>query len=54
MERALVSPRHALPLFGRPGIQLEETIAARYALREGSEAFARATKGGTWKVLLSA
>lgn len=44
----------ALPLLGLPGIRLEEMIAARYALREASEAFARAATGGTLKVLLTA
>ena len=42
----------ALPLLEHPGIRLEETIAARYPLREAPEAFARAAARGTLKVLL--
>ena len=42
----------ALPLLDRPGIRVEETIAARYPLREAPEAFARAARRGTLKVLL--
>jgi alcohol dehydrogenase len=43
----------ALPLLDRPGIPVEETIAARYALQEAPEAFARAAQRGTLKVLLT-
>ena len=44
----------ALPLVGQPGIRVEEMIAARYALREAPQAFARAAARGTLKVLLTA
>jgi alcohol dehydrogenase len=44
----------ALPLLNHPGIRVEEMIAARYALRQAPEAFARAAAGGTLKVLLTA
>jgi len=44
----------ALPLLGRAEIRLEPMIAARYALREAAEAFARAASRGTLKVLLTA
>ena len=43
----------ALPLLDGPGIPVEETIAARYALQEAPEAFARAAQSGTLKVLLT-
>ena len=44
----------ALPLLGSEAIRLEPMIAARYALREAAEAFARAASPGTLKVLLKA
>jgi alcohol dehydrogenase len=43
----------ALPLLDRPGVRVEEMIAARYALREAPEAFAKAATSGTLKVLLT-
>ena len=43
----------ALPLLENDGIRVEETIAGSYALREATEAFARAATGGTLKVLLT-
>ena len=44
----------ALPLLAGGGIRVEEMIAARYALREAPQAFARAAARGTLKVLLTA
>ena len=44
----------ALPLLEGAGMRVEETIAARYPLREAPEAFARAATKGTLKVLLEA
>jgi len=43
----------ALPLLPHPGVRVEETIAASYALQEAPEAFARAGTSGTLKVLLT-
>ena len=44
----------ALPLLNHPGIRVEETIAARYPLRDAPDAFARAAERGMLKVLLNA
>jgi alcohol dehydrogenase len=43
----------ALPLLEHPGIRLQEMVAARYPLRQAAEAFARASAGGTLKVLIT-
>jgi alcohol dehydrogenase len=43
----------ALPLLDHPGIRLQEMVAARYPLRQAAEAFARASAGGTLKVLIT-